>query len=200
MCHGVPSPKVWNTYLSEKEKLLGKGKSVSFRNKSTGWKSYSVNFLFEGGNEIKELASANPYMRLFLSDICLRPSCHDCRYKSMERPADITLGDSWGIGNYKPHMDDDKGVSVVLIHSEKGRKMFDKCKENMVFEKAELNKILPPAADSRNSVAAHPKRNEFFRLLNEGATVHQLTKLIEAPLSVKVKNKVNGLVRKFVKK
>lgn len=74
------------------------------------------------------------FMRLFLSEICLRPSCHNCYFKSLDRPSDFTLGDSWGIENYMPEMDDDKGTSVVLLHSEKAKEIFEKLKDKMIFK------------------------------------------------------------------
>lgn len=197
LCHGVPSPKVWKNYLNETEQKLGKCQSAYFRDKSTGWKTYSLKFVFKDETECSELSSENPYMRLFLSNICLRPSCHACRYKSIERPSDITLGDSWGIQNYKPHMDDDKGVSVVIVHSDKGIKLFDSCSENMIFEKAEVDKILPPTSDSRKSVIMHPKRGEFFKSINNGVQVEQLIKLVEPSLSKKIKRKIGNMFSKI---
>jgi len=186
LCHGVPSPKLWKSYWDEKNRLYGKGLSVSFRNKESGWKQYSVKFTFENGVVYKESFYTDSYMKLFLNNICLRPSCHDCKFKSLNRLSDISLGDSWGIEKYKPHMDDDKGTSVVLIHSEKGKKLFDLCKEKMTFEEAEIDKILPPSADSRKSVLMHPRRKKFFKLLNKGAATEKLILLLKPPMYVRI--------------
>ncbi|WP_162302512.1 Coenzyme F420 hydrogenase/dehydrogenase, beta subunit C-terminal domain [Acetivibrio mesophilus] len=196
LCHGVPSPKVWKRYWSEKNKLYGKGQSVSFRDKENGWKQYDVKFTFENDKVYKESAYKNPYMKLFLNDICLRLSCHDCKFKSLNRLSDITLGDSWGIEKYKPHMDDDKGTSVVLIHSEKGRRLFDSCKEKMTFEEAEVDKILPPSADSRKSVLMHPKRDKFFSLLNRGVETEKLLQLLKPAIHVRIKRRIRSVLSK----
>lgn len=196
LCHGVPSPKVWRAYWKELEKDFGKGDSVTFRDKTTGWKSYSVRYNFDN-KEYKELASKNTYMRLFLSDICLRPSCHDCKYKSLERPADLTLGDSWGIENYKPHMDDDKGTSVVLVHTDKGHKFFDNIKDKMIYEKAEIDKILPPTSDSRKSVTMHEKREQFFKMLEQGKSIENMANLIKPTIGQRCKYKCKNILYKI---
>ena len=196
LCHGVPSSKVWRKYWLELKENLDNGNSVTFRDKTTGWKSYSVKYNFNN-KEHKELASKNTYMRLFLSDICLRPSCHDCKYKSLERPSDLTLGDSWGIENYKPHMDDDKGTSVVLVHTDKGHKLFSNIKDRMVYEEADIDKILPPTADSRKSVKMHVKRKQFFNMLEQGESIESIAKILKPTILDRFKYKCRNILRKI---
>ncbi|NGU73150.1 4Fe-4S dicluster domain-containing protein [Clostridium perfringens] len=194
LCHGVPSPKVWKKYLDEEVKKSNNNISkVFFRNKTTGWKQYSVYFEYTDGTQIMESNIKNDYMRLFLKDICLRPSCYDCKFKSLDRPSDITLGDSWGIENIMPEMDDDKGTSVILIHSKNGKKMFEKINKNMIFKSGDVDSILPPNADSRKSVAVHPKRDLFFEKLNKGESIKELVKLIE----YSPKQKINNFFRRI---
>ena len=72
-----------------------------------------------------DLANVN-VLNMFLGNICLRPSCHACHFKSLTRPSDITMGDCWGIENYKPELDDDMGASVVLNNTEKGLRLNEK--------------------------------------------------------------------------
>ena len=64
-------------------------------------------------------------MKGFLRDIYLRPSCYDCPAKAGRSGSDITLGDYWGIQDAHPEMDDNMGVSVVLLNSEKGLELFE---------------------------------------------------------------------------
>lgn len=167
LCHGTPSPKLWKKYLAWREQKAGAFvKDISFRNKEKGWKSYSLKITFKNNKEYKEPFYTDPYMQLFLSDICLRPSCHDCRFKGVNRPSDITLGDCWGIENYMPEMDDNKGVSVVLLHTDKGRRLLDLADTRLCKNSAELKCALSPDSDSRRSVEMHPKRAEFFTKLD----------------------------------
>lgn len=130
ICHSVPSPRVWQAYLDEKcAQLRWKRDSicrVNFRNKRNGWKGYQFEL---GNNEGKvhfEAHGCNAYMRGFLSGLYTRPSCHACPAKSLRSGADITLGDFWGIGTLLPEMDDDRGVSCVLVNTAKGRDAYSR--------------------------------------------------------------------------
>ena len=165
LCHGTPSPLVWRKYLNEiAQEYNDTVHSVSFRNKKNGWKHYMMRIEFQ--REVYEKKhSEDEYMKLFLSDICLRPSCHNCLFKKIDRPSDLTLGDSWGIENHSPEMDDDNGTSVIIIHTQSGQKMLDSVKTQLALKKMPLDIVLPASADSRKSVKAHPGRAFFFKYI-----------------------------------
>ncbi|MGM9979716.1 MAG: Coenzyme F420 hydrogenase/dehydrogenase, beta subunit C-terminal domain [Clostridium sp.] len=195
LCHGVPSPKVWEKYINEKEKGYNDSiKQVQFRNKETGWKHYSLKMIFSNSKVYKSIFNVDDYMKLFLSDICLRPSCHNCKFKSLNRPSDITLGDCWDIENYMPNMDDDKGTSVVLTHSEKGREMLLNLTEKINLKEAEVDKVLPPTADSRKSVKSHCNRKKFFKYLNKDTDISKLVKLIQPSFMRKCIRKIKKII------
>lgn len=143
VCHGVPSPKVWRLYLKEEvERIARQGddgkntvlsskvmpniKGINFRDKSSGWKKFSfalqlTEALAEGEqNSVLHTNKfyENPFMQAFLSDLILRPSCYMCPAKSGKSGSDITIGDFWGIEHIKPEIDDDKGLSLVMVHNE----------------------------------------------------------------------------------
>lgn len=59
------------------------------------------------------------YMRAFLQDLILRPSCHNCKAKGCSSLSDITIADFWGVQFIIPEMDDNKGTSLLLVHSAK---------------------------------------------------------------------------------
>lgn len=110
LCHGVPSPKVWKKYLEEQEKTHGAAvRRTFFRNKKYGWKTYAVSLDFSNETVYERIFKEDSFMKLFLGNICLRPSCHDCKFKGLSRPSDITIGDCWGIEKIMSDMDDDKG-------------------------------------------------------------------------------------------
>lgn len=190
LCHGVPSPKLWGKYIDELSDMKrNKIKKVNFRSKAYGWKMFAMKIDIEEKDSIHEKYPLNKYMRLFLSNICLRPSCYSCRYKSMERPSDITIGDFWGVEHILPKLDDDEGMSVVQINTAKGKRIFDKISDNMIYQKVDIDVALPPNADSRKSVNMHPKREKFFRQLDK-RNMNQLIKLIEPSVLGKIKRKL----------
>ena len=80
----------------------------------------------------------------------------------------MTIGDSWGIENYMPDINDDKGTSVILVHSSKGEEMFEEIRENLIVREAELEKVLPSTADSRRSVEMHPNRKKYLEGVQRG--------------------------------
>lgn len=143
VCHGVPSPKIWRMYLNEiiarkskKNSVLshhsnGKVKiqSIDFRSKSSGWKKFSFvltlsEAVADGKQNTVLLSSVfyeNPYMQAFLSDLSLRPSCYACPVKAGKSGSDITIADFWGIEDVLPEFDDDRGVSLIVDFSGKGK-------------------------------------------------------------------------------
>ena len=131
ICHGVPSPETWKSYLKWRigdKHILG----VNFRDKEeNGWRSYNVSITIrdnaDDGDEDKilkigECFKTDLYMRSFLSNVNLRPSCYHCPSKCGKSGSDITLGDFWGI---MPAPGDEAGISQVLIRTAKGTEVFD---------------------------------------------------------------------------
>ena len=169
ICHGVPSPDVWKKYLEYREKKAGsKIKEISFRNKKHGWKKYSVKFIFENNSVYSKKASEDLYMRGYLSDLCLRPSCYQCEFKSLERQADITLADFWGIENIIPKMDDDKGTSLVLVHSEKGAELLSEVCRKAEAEVVDLQKAVSYNGAAVKSTRLPELRENFLKDIKTG--------------------------------
>lgn len=126
VCHGVPSPEYWMQYKTQLEKTHGSVlKSFDFRNKVNGWKNYAISYEFENGEKIIEKPSQNPFMQKFYHNKSLRASCGNCSFKAGKSGADITIGDFWGLQTLAKNLDDDKGTSVVVIHTEKGNKLIN---------------------------------------------------------------------------
>lgn len=169
LCHGVPSPKIWRMYLEEKKNQYDSSiKKIEFRNKEKGWNNFSVNIEFANLQRYCVQFFEDKYMRLFLGNMDLRPSCYKCRFKGIPRVSDMSIGDSWGIGKYMPDMDDDKGTSVILIHSSNGKRMLNAIEERIMVREARLNEVLPSTAESRKSVLMHPNRSKYLESVKRG--------------------------------
>lgn len=100
-------------------------------------------------------------MRLFVGDYILRECCGDCHFKGYDRVSDITLADFWGIWDVDPEMDDDKGTSLILIHTQKGEKLLRtisrniKCKQVTLEQASYRNQSILKSSvhkESRNAV------------------------------------------------
>lgn len=192
LCHGVPSPKIWRMYLEDKNKKYNSSiEKIEFRNKKNGWKNFSMKIDFSDNQRYCVLHPEDEFMRMFLGNINLRPSCYSCRFKGIPRISDMTVGDSWGIENYMPDMDDDKGTSVILVHSSKGRQMLEAVKASLNIKEANLDKALPRTVDSRNSVEMHPNRKKYF----EGVSRDESFDSLNGYLPKNFMQKVFGLLR-----
>ena len=117
ICHGVPSPLVWDKYRAYREdKANAKTKSMSFRSKkNTTWSSYNIDMEFDNNSSYVINHNDDVYMKAFLKHLSLRESCTDCKFKKNNRLSDITLADFWRIENVKPELDDGKGTSFLLL-------------------------------------------------------------------------------------
>lgn len=166
ICHGVPSSNVWNCYKSALVKKFDSTvEKISFRNKSNGWQNYSLLCEFENKKEYKKFAGDDLYLRGFVADYYLRPSCYDCQFKGDNIKSDITLADFWGIDKVNPKFNDDKGVSLVVIHSQKGQQIFDEIKDNekITYFSENAEKGLEYNPSYYNSVKMKNMRKVFFK-------------------------------------
>ena len=167
VCHGVPSPKVWEAYRSFQEaNANSKVYGAEFRCKDAGWRQNSIQLTFRNGSTYQKSASEDPYMQAFLQDACLRPSCMQCHFKTIVRTADLTLADFWGIERVAPEMDDNAGTSLVITHTDRGRSALEKISEEMRLQKVGLADAVAGNVSMVRSVQAHPKRAEFFAHLD----------------------------------
>lgn len=201
VCHGVPSPKVWQMYIETLKDNARTGHNIvshplnsfikgsnafniseddlkieriSFRDKSLGWKKYSLILSFSkafANDKISSVSLANihsedPYMRTFLSNVNLRLSCFQCPAKEGKGESDITLGDFWGIDRLMPEYDDGKGVSLVILNTQRGVNEFGR----LPVEKIKVSKKDALAYNPAylSSSKPNPYRSRFFKKLGSG--------------------------------
>ena len=161
ICHGVPSPGIWQSYLHEKFKNFAAVKAadgkntvlnsslnttspigdIKFRDKTDGWEKFRFVVLGKSASKadqnsvlLSDIYSDNPYMRGFLNDLYLRESCYHCPARSFSSKSDITIGDFWGV--HKLNMDDmndQKGLSIITVNSLNGKHLFDSISNSLNF-------------------------------------------------------------------
>ena len=201
ICHGVPSPAVWTEYLRDREKKENaKVCGASFRHKKYGWKRFSMRLEFENGNEVVEDLKTDLFMRGFLSDICLRPSCYACAFKGEGCVADITLADFWGIENVLPEMDDDRGISLVLIRTEKGKALFEKVKGRCNVQGVPFAEAVQQNPAVRRPAILPKKRKIFMEEFEKKPIDKLLDRHSKRPLSDVVVGKAKWFVKGVLRK
>lgn len=181
ICRGVISPKVYKKFLDDigKEHNGSKLKSVQFKNKDFGWNKFSTKLVYEDGSLYQKKRSDDYYMKGYLQyNLYLRPSCHECFYKQLPRISDISLGDFWGIGKYNAVLDNDKGTSVVLINSKKGKQLLEWMKDELVIERRTLEEVLAGNSCLLNSAPVGEFRTYFFENMKK-KSFQKLIKKIE---------------------
>lgn len=200
VCHGAPSPKLFEKYIKELEqKYNDKLTNYNFRDKSTGWDTYSNTATFKN-NKITELNSKNNYMKLFLSDIALRESCYKCNFKLGNKYSDITLGDFWGVSIFYPEMYDNKGVSCIIINTKKGLNIFDIIKKELRYKECTLDKIISSNPSLNISCKYPKKRKSFFDELSFQAIDNLATKYKKnESLVKKIINRIKKIIKKVIK-
>lgn len=130
ICGCVSSPDVDARYIKFlTEKHNSKVLSVNFKDKRQGWRGKAIAVCFENGEEYYNSILDDDYCVSFHSRFNIRPSCFNCKYRSLQRSADITLGDFWAIEKYAPEYDDNKGTSFVLVNTSKGDEYMHKISE-----------------------------------------------------------------------
>lgn len=197
ICHSVPSPGVWQRYLTTRLHTLKWNKSgirnILFRDKKTGWKTYSFVIEKKDGNSFTELSNKNAFMRGFLADLYTRPSCHACPAKQLRSGSDITLGDFWSIESLMPEIDDDKGVSAIIVNSDKGKQVLHNI--NVELYEVSYNELTTRNPALVKSFPITPKRTEFFK--EDGFSFEEKVKrLAKKPFSMKTL--VYRIVRKII--
>ncbi|MDE6149054.1 MAG: Coenzyme F420 hydrogenase/dehydrogenase, beta subunit C-terminal domain [Ruminococcus sp.] len=166
-CHGVASPGVWKKYLDyRKEKDKSVPLNINFRDKSNGWNNFNMCFSYDDSN-YKSSVSKDLFLLGFLRNVYLRESCYSCHFKGFERISDFTIGDFWGVEEVIPEMYDNKGTSIVLLHTEKAERLFDQIVKTKAIEAIQVEKI----DEIKNeglvySAFKNPERKAFFKKYN----------------------------------
>jgi len=199
ICHGVPSPKVWDKYVQFVENDATSGtESISFRSKRYGWHKYSVLFSFKDRTEQINALNDDLYMKAFLRDICLRPSCYSCKFKKLSHKSDVTLADFWGVERLIPEIDDDKGVSLVIVHSLRGEELFEAVEHCLKSGKADLDAAIVYNTSMTSSVKPHKNRKAFFEKLDVLDFPELVNKYADVSVYRRIRGKLGSIKRKLL--
>lgn len=191
VCHGVPSPKVWEENVRYLEKKNGQRiVKANFRDKKLfGWHSSISSYVLENGKVI----TSDRYNLAFGFSYINRRSCDVCHFSNFKRPSDITLGDFWGLKSLKPSLDtENKGVSLVLVNSEKGQKIFESIQKEIIF--FETNTLECQQPNLLKPTPPSPNRDAFEEIfLSKGyyAAIQNFPQL-------KIKSKIRIFTEKVI--
>ena len=164
ICMGIPSPKVWQIYLRsffKGEKI----KYVNFKEKSIGWDNFCFH-LETNKRTFKERGMKNLYLQSMFHTWNMRRSCFNCPFKKAERISDFTIADCWGVSNFVPQINDNKGLSSVIVHSSKGLALWENLKNRMDSVEILIDEIAKGNTNLISNKPELPGREEFYELLH----------------------------------
>ena len=155
ICHGTPSVRIWREMKRYIAKEAGDIKYAVCRDKiQTGWGG-SIS-TFYGDKKI----SSNLFCKIFFTDLCLRDSCYECQYSTLDRVGDLTIGDAWGVRDKNPEFYDSMGVSLVCINTEKGYWLFENFKQDVFYKEVNIADYKQKNMDQPS--IPHRNINEFW--------------------------------------
>lgn len=167
LCGNSPSTMFFKKYLENDFPSMPI--KYEFRNKEFGWDATCAAITLSTGEKIKRKGGRQDnYQRVYHNHTMCAPHCEKCKYQSLPRFGDLTIGDFWGIGKKESSLDTTKGVSAVLCNNEKGRKFFD----SIPIESIAIKKKVPLSwlggngyAINNNHNFCSPKRNDFYKAI-----------------------------------
>lgn len=182
LCRGANSPKAHRRYIEYLEQKYDASiTGLRSKDKRNGWEQFGQSATFSNGKEY--YASRNEDLRVLAyhyGNLMVREACLDCKFKTIPRLSDITLGDFWGIGAEEVE-DKDKGVSVVFVNSEKGNQLFDSIKSRISYVDKNLESALPGNPAILYSATASKNRNDFLNNLDKLPFDELVNKYKEVP-------------------
>ena len=159
VCYGVPSPGIWKNYVRYLEKK---------------YHAYVID-----GKEHTGSLFRDRFCIMYFGNYMLRPSCHSCKFCTVDRGSDLTIGDFWGIEKVRPDMDDGMGTSMVILHTDKAKKIWEQVRKNMDWFECEKDDLMQPRLSGPSGMA---KARRLFMMLYKILPFSFFIRLIDAAI------------------
>ena len=196
LCHGVPNNDFFKAHIAFLEKEYGKkATKYFFRGKRYGWNHMLEEIEFNG----KKLCGdkkVQTYSRFFYSGVSLRPSCHNCRYRSTERSSDITIGDFWGIDKLLPDTDN-RGYSMLAANTEKGKALIETIGKTGELTAIDKQKVLWRIGEPISKCKID--KDKFWELYHKDGYRGVVNKYTDTSLKGALLHKVKKTVKRILK-
>ena len=187
ICHGVPSPLVFERFI---QYLRSKGnlQEFRFRDKAYGYGGYTVSAVIDGKKTGRRLW-LNSFNNMFSHNMINRLSCSSCAYCNYDRPGDITIGDFWGLKKSHPELSDSKGVSLLIVNTERGERLI---RDAAGLDLTEVKKEETVQNSLRKASAASGYRHQAMKTILDGNYKKAAGKYGE--------NNIKGLVKEQIRR
>lgn len=161
VCRAVPSPLVLRKYIEMQRKYFD-FTDLKFRNKRYGYK-YSSMSLSGGNKEYHEGIDTDYYLRTFFAGVNIRPSCTDCKFRSVVRRTDFTIWDCFDVYRFNSKLDNDKGVTRILARTWKAENILREVSHELKLVEIGIDQAVSGVKELVKSPVPHPLRSNFFK-------------------------------------
>ena len=195
LCHGVPSPGLWEKYVKALERQHGaRMEYVRFKDKSSSWRHYAFTTSFGSCEYVDD-----PYMALFVQDMTLRHSCYRCAVRDGRSGSDITLSDLWSVPVVAPEMSDDKGASGVYVYTEKGRQLMETIASGLDMKPVDVTQSKMDNGGFHDPASIPEKREEFFKGVHSSADLikHMKSYIVRKPIWLRAYRSIRRFLSAF---
>ena len=163
VCRAVPSPGIWKKYKEMLRKKYGEISQIVFRDKKLGYQYSTMMVKFKNGKIIRNGIESDPWLRMFFSGMIIRPSCSNCKFRKKYRESDFTIWDCFNVADLSNKFDEKKGATRILIHTMKGKKIFDKIKDNYHYEQVKVDKLILGLTELKKSPKENLNKKKFYK-------------------------------------
>lgn len=185
ICHGTPSPYLLKKCLQEYGHDINTLTDINFRIKSL----YELN---RDGKPIAAFHTMDNYLIAFLHSYDYTENCYSCKFATLDRVSDITLGDSWGTelsGEVK------NGVSLILCQSEKGKELIESAGLNLLD--VDINNAISHNEQLNKPSKCSKSCDQFFENYNRYNNFGKA--LVKTAPGIVAKEKVKSIVKYIVR-
>jgi coenzyme F420-reducing hydrogenase beta subunit len=194
VCHGTPSAGIFASYIDYIEKKTGKkAAGYNFRSKAKGWGTIIQEIIYTDGTSETDSELSRIFYDLFSDSIILRQTCCECKYTDIKRVSDLTMADFWGIEREHPDFADKRGVSMLLVNSEKGQKLWDSVKEQTLFIKSTEEAALRCHRNLSKPFENHKKSRKFKRIYEEKGFAEAIARVKPFTVSERLKRRLKNI-------
>lgn len=199
VCRGTPSPLLLRRYLTYHSSLAG-SKPVDYRSRDKyyGYTYSTASIWFENkSKKYHKGKDSDMMLRFYFNNLCSRPSCYQCHFKTVNRISDITIFDCWDAPSVSPEFSD-KGATNVFIHTEHGKDVFEQIKADFIWHESEINSIIKRDGVMIKQFVPEPSnRLQFFTDLNSMPIEQVESKYLDTSLKRKVIAGIKPLMYKI---
>lgn len=199
ICHGAPSPKLWKDHLAllESERC---SKVVNYRNRSKvlGWHGHNEHVYFENGKEEYKTKLSQLHKDLFYAHLTIRPSCYACQHTQFPRSADISIADFWGIENFMPDFDDNKGTSMLILNTNKALNLYNEVKDHLICRKSNLTDAFYD--NHKRPAKMNVNRDDFWKDYQAHGYLYVAQKYSAYTTVGRIKRQTKIILKEFSKK